>query len=118
MVNTVKKIYIAEFWELGQADKPVDYGYFKNFNEALKAVSKLEKKYRWSITEREFGEIDVLKDYRIAFSFDYNAGDILVKAGKLFSAHGARYSCRDISKMAVGGNVVCQDISKMTARRK
>jgi hypothetical protein len=114
----VKKIYIAEFWELGQADKPVDYGYFKNFNEALKAVSDLGEKYRWCITERELGKIDVLKDYRVAFSFDYNAGDILVKAGKLFSAHGARYSCRDISKMAVGGNVVCQDISKMTARRK
>lgn len=113
-----KLLYVVDFWELGKPEKTVPYGYFKSFNKALEAAKRLDSKnYRWSITERQFGKIDVLEDYRIAFSFDHMVGDILVKAGQLFSVHGARVACRDISKMAVKQDFTCQSISGMMVKQ-
>ena len=112
-----KMIYVLEFHEK-KSDHEIPLGYFKTFNEAKSVASTIDTaKYTWSITERKLGKIDVLEDYRIAFSFDHMVGDILVKAGQLFSVHGARVACRDIGKMAVKQDYTCQSISGMMVKQ-
>lgn len=112
-----KMIYVLEFHEK-KSDHEIPLGYFKTFNEAKKVSSTIDTaKYTWSITERKLGKIDVMEDYRVAFSFDYMAGDILVKAGELFSVHGAKISCADMRKMAVKQDFSCRDISNMMVKQ-
>lgn len=90
-----KFLYVAEFHELGKPELSIPLGYFKSFKEAKEVTARLDTdKYAWTITERKYGKIDVMEDYRVAWSYDVMAGDILVKAGELFPAHGAKITCR------------------------
>ncbi len=88
-----KFIYVVEYFP-DKFERYIPVGYFKSFKDALAAAKRIDTSdCTWSITERKYGEIDPMEDYRIAFSFDYMAGDIPVKAGELFSVHGARITC-------------------------